>query len=98
MVYSNGIYFAKTASNGLFRNFEFCFNDFIEEMCVVALVLVVITISGFTFHLLLVIFSISNWYFSNFVVIVYGESLLLQYVDLINCILRLLSRPIGGFD
>ena len=36
---------------------------FIEEVCVVALAPVVMTISGSTFHPLLVMLSISDWYF-----------------------------------
>ena len=69
---------------------------FIENMCVVALIPTIITISDSTFYPLLVILFISGWYFSFFVVIVFGENLSLQYVNLMNCILRLLSWTTGG--
>ena len=70
---------------------------FIDGMCDVALAPTVITISGCTLQPLFVIFSISGWYFSIFVVIVFGKNLSLQYVNSMNCIVRLLSKPIGGF-
>ena len=57
---------------------------FIEGMCVVALVPAVMTINGSTFHPLLVMLSISGWYFSIFLVIVSHENLSLQYVNSIN--------------
>ena len=60
--------------------------------------LAIININGSTFHILLVIFLISDWYFSFFVVVVFGENLSLQYMSLMNCILRLLSKRIGGFN
>ena len=65
---------------------------FIEEMYIVALASKVIIISSSRFNHLFIIFSISISYFSNFVVIANGEDLLLQYVNLMNCILELLSR------
>ena len=57
---------------------------FIDGVCVVALAPVVMTISGSTFHLLLVMLSISGWYFSVLRVMVFGENLSLQYVNSIN--------------
>ena len=80
------------------RILNFSFIIFIEEMCVDALANVVITISGSLFHPLLVMLSISGWYFSIFVIIVSQENLSLQYVNSMNCILRLLLGAIGGFD
>ena len=57
---------------------------FIEGVCVVALAPVVMTISGSTFHPLLVMLSISGWYFSILRVMISGEYLSLQYVNSIN--------------
>ena len=54
MMCSNGIYFTKDAPNSLFIDFVSVF--FIKGMYVVALARAIIIISGFTFHLLLVIF------------------------------------------
>ena len=56
---------------------------FIEGMCVVALAPAVMTISGSTFHPLLVL-SVSGWYFSILRVMVSDENLSLQYVNSIN--------------
>ena len=63
---------------------SFSSNIFIEGMCVVALVSVVMTINSSTFHLLLVMLSISGWYFLVFLVIVSSENLSLQYIHSIN--------------
>ena len=57
---------------------------FIEGVCVVALAPVVMTISGSIFHALLVMLSISGWYFSVLQVMVSDENLSLQYVNSIN--------------
>ena len=57
---------------------------FIESMCVITLVHVVITISCSTFHFLLIIFSMRGWKFSIFAVIVSRESLSLYYVNSMN--------------
>ena len=54
---------------------------FIEGVCVVALAPVVMTISGSTFHPLLVMLSISGWYFSILRVMVSDQNLSLQYVN-----------------
>ena len=70
---------------------------FIDGMCDVALAPAVITISASIFQPLFVIFFINGWYFSIFVVIIYGKNLSLQYVKSMNCIVRLLSKPISGF-
>ena len=67
-------------------------------MCVVALVYVIMMISGSTFHSLLVILFISDWYFSIFVFIVSRENLPLRYLNSMNCILKLLSGAFEGFD
>ena len=80
------------------RILNFVFTIFIEKMCVVALALAVMIINGSTFHYVFIILSISGWYSSIFVVIVFGKNLSLQYVNLMNCILRLLLRAIEGFD
>ena len=59
MVCSNCIYFTKGVCNGFFGDFKFFSIIFIDGICVVALALVVLTISGFMFHLLLVILFIN---------------------------------------
>ena len=97
-MYSNSIYFIKGVSYGLFRDLNFVSIIFIEGMWRVALALAVITISGSTFHPLFLMLSISVWYFSSFRVVVSRENLSLQYVNSINCILRLLLGSTGGFD
>ena len=56
----------------------------IEGVCVVALAPAVMTISGSIFHPMLVMLSISGWYFSIFQVMVSDENLSLQYVNSIN--------------
>ena len=64
MIYSYGVNFTKGAFDGLFwRILHFSFMIFIEGICVVALALTMITISGSTFHPLLLILFISGWYF-----------------------------------
>ena len=50
----------------------------------IALARAVMTISGSTFHPMLVMLSISGWYFSILQVMVFDENLLLQYVNSIN--------------
>ena len=76
---------------------NFSSKTFIEGICVVALALAIMTISGSTSHPLLVMLSISGWYFSIFLTIVLGENLSLQYVNSMNCILTLFTRLGGGF-
>ena len=71
---------------------------FIDGMCVDALASAVMTINGSTFHPLLVILSISGWYFSVLMFIVSCENLSLQYVNLMNWMVRLLSGFSGGLD
>ena len=63
---------------------SFSSNIFKEGVCVVALAPAVMTISGSTFHPLLVMLSISDWYFSVLRVMVSGENLSLQYANSIN--------------
>ena len=71
---------------------------FIKGMWDVTLALAVITISGSTFHRLFLMLSISTWYFSSFRKIISGKNLSLEYVNSMNCILRLLLGFIDGFD
>ena len=71
-------------------------SDFIDGMCVVALALAVIMIRGSTFHPLAVILSINGLYLLFFASIVYGENLSLQYVNSMNCMVRLGSMSVGG--
>ena len=78
--------------------FSFSPKIFIDGMCVVALVLVVMTINGCTFYPLLVMFSISDRYFLVFLLMVSGKNLSLQYANSINLNLRLFLRIFGGFS
>ena len=63
---------------------NFSSNILIEGVCVVALAPVVMTISGSTFHPLLLMLSRSGWYFSIFRVMASDVNLSLQYVNSIN--------------
>ena len=69
---------------------------FIDGMCVVALAPEVIIIRGSTFHPLAVMLSISGLYLLFFASSVSGENLSLQYVNSINCMVRLGSISVGG--
>ena len=69
---------------------------FIDGICVVALAPAVITISGSTFHPLATILSISGLYLLFFASSVPGENLSLQYVNSMNCMVRLGSMFMGG--
>ena len=70
--------------------------DFIEGVCVVALAPAVIIIMGSTFHPLAAILSVNGLYLLFFASIVYGENLSLQYVNSMNCMVRLGSMSVGG--
>ena len=70
----------------------------IERICVVALAHVVMNTSGSTFQPLLTSLFISGLYFSILEVIVSYGILFLQYVNSINCIVRLSLGSIGGGD
>ena len=69
---------------------------FIDGMWAVALAPAVMTISGSIFHPLEAILSISGLYLLIFASIVSGENLSLQYVNSINCMVRLGSMSMGG--
>jgi hypothetical protein len=71
-------------------------SDFIDGMCVVALAPAVIIIRGSTFHPLAAILSINGLYLLCFVSSVYGENLSFQYVNSMNCMVRLGSMSVGG--
>jgi hypothetical protein len=71
-------------------------SDFIEGMCVVALAPAVIIIRGSTFHPLAAILSINGLYLLFFASSVSGENLSLQYVNSMNCMVRLGSMSMGG--
>ena len=71
-------------------------SDFIDGMCVVALAPAVIIIRGSTFHPLAAILSINGMYLLFFASSVYGEKLSLQYVNSMNCMVRLGSMNVGG--
>ena len=70
----------------------------IKEVCVVALIPTVMTISGSIFHPLLMILSISALYLFIFFIIVSYGILSLQYVNSMNCFVRLLLGYVGGGD
>ncbi len=71
-------------------------SDFIEGVCVVALAPAVIIIRGSTFHPLAAILSINGLYLLFFASSVSGENLSLQYVNSMNCMVRLGSISVGG--
>jgi len=73
-----------------------CSRIFIDGMWVVARAPAVMTISGSIFHPLMAMLSISGLYLLFFASIVYGENLSLQYVNSINCMVRLGSMSMGG--
>ena len=54
------------------------------------------TISGSIFHPLAAILAISGMYLLFFASIAYGENLSLQYVNSINCMVRLGSMSTRG--
>ena len=71
-------------------------SDSIDGICVVALAPAVITIRGSTFHPLAAILSINGLYLLVFASCVSGENLSLQYVNSMNCMVRLGSMFMGG--
>ena len=71
-------------------------SDSIDGMCVVALAPAVMTMRGSTFHPLATIFAISCPYLLFFASSVSGENLSLQYVNAINCMVKLGSMSVGG--
>ena len=73
-----------------------CSRIFIDGMWVVARASAVMTISGSIFHPLMAMLSISGLYLLFFASIVSGENLSLQYVNSINCMVRLGSMAMGG--
>ena len=71
-------------------------SDFIDGICVVALAPEVMIMRGSTFHPLAVILSINGLYLLFFASRVSGENLSLQYVNSMNCMVRLGSMSVGG--
>ena len=71
-------------------------SDFIDGICVVALAPEVMIMRGSTFHPLAVILSINGQYLLFFASSVSGENLSLQYVNSMNCMVRLGSMSVGG--
>jgi hypothetical protein len=70
--------------------------DFMDGMCVVALAPAVIIIRGSIFHPLAAILSINGLYLLFFASSVSGENLSLQYVNSMNCMVRLGLMSMGG--
>lgn len=60
----------------------------IVGMWVAILALTLMNISGSTFHTLTIILLISGWYLLILAIIIYGKNLSLQYVNLMNWIVR----------
>ena len=75
---------------------KFFLRNFIDGMCVVALAPAVMIIRGSTFHPLATILAISGKYLLFFVSSVSCENLSLQYVNSINCMVRLGFMCVGG--
>ena len=71
-------------------------SSFIDGMCVVAMAPAVIIIRGSTFHLLVTILAINGLYLLVLVSSVFEENLSLQYVNSINCLVRLGSISVRG--
>ena len=71
-------------------------SSFIDGMCVVALAPAVMTIRGSTFHPLAVITAINGLYLLVLASSVSGENLSLQYVNSMNCMVRLGFISVGG--
>jgi hypothetical protein len=69
---------------------------FIDGMWAVALAPAVMTISGSIFHPLEAMLAISGLYLLFFASIASGENLSLQYVNSMNCMVRLGSVSLGG--
>jgi hypothetical protein len=59
----------------------------IDGMCVVALAPTAITMSGATFHPLVLTLLMSGWYFVVFLSRVSAVNLSLQYVNSMNCMM-----------
>ena len=71
-------------------------SDFIDGMCVLAMAPAMIIIRGSTCHPLAAILSINGLCLLFFASSVYGENLSLQYVNSMNCMVRLGSTSGGG--
>ena len=75
---------------------RFSSSIFIDGMWAVARAPAVMTMSGSIFHPLEAILSINGLYLLFFASIASGENLSLQYVNSINCMVRLGSMSMGG--
>ena len=71
-------------------------SNFIDGMCVVALAPALITMRGSTFHPLAVMLAINELYLLVLASSVSGENRSLQYVNSMNCIVRLGFISVGG--
>ena len=76
--------------------FSLVSRSFIEGVCVVPLAPAVMTMRGSIFHPWLVMLLINGWYFWILLLMVSCENLSLQYVNSINCMVRLSSGLSGG--
>ena len=75
---------------------KFSSTYFIDGMCLVALAHVVMIIRGSTFHPWATILAINGPYLLVLASSIFGENRLLQYVNSINCMVRLRSVFVGG--
>ena len=71
-------------------------SSFIDGMCVAALAHAVITMSGLIFQPRTSMFSISGLYLLALASSVVGETLLLQYVNSMNCMVSVWSIFVGS--
>ena len=71
-------------------------SSFIDGMCAVAMAPDEMTIRGSIFYCLAVILAISGLYLLILASSVSGENLLLQYMNSMNCMVRLGSISLGG--
>ena len=97
MLCNNGVYFFESMFYCVLRDFEFVFKDFHRRYMCGCFGYVVMTMTRFTFHFLLIRFLISGSYFF-FIMIVFGKNLLLQCVYSINSTVMSLVGLSGRFD
>ena len=75
---------------------SYVFMFFIDGMCVVALAHATSTMSGATFHSLVMMLLMSGWYFVVFLSRVYAANLSLQYMNFMNCMVIHVVGAYGG--
>ena len=96
MLYGDGVYFLNVCLMVVSGSLNVVSRSFIDGACVVPLAPAVMTMSGSTFYPKLVMLFKSGWYFCILFSIVSCGKLSLQYVNSINCIVRLSDGFDGG--